>query len=71
MSHECPATGCTAAVGPSMLFCRPHWYMAPKPLRNAVWATWADGAGEGTLAHCQAIRAAVRSVNRKLAEAGR
>jgi hypothetical protein len=51
-----------------MLFCRPHWYMVPKPLRNAVWA---DGAGEGTLAHCQAIRAAVRVVNRKLAEAGR
>jgi hypothetical protein len=71
MSHECPATGCTAAVSPSMLFCRPHWYMVPKPIRNAVWATWADGAGQGTLAHCQAIRAALRVVNRKLAEAGR
>jgi len=54
-----------------MLLCRPHWHMVPKPLRNAVWVTWAGGAGEGTLAHCQAIRAALRVVNRKLAEAGR
>jgi hypothetical protein len=71
VSHECPATGCAAAVSPSMLLCRPHWCMVPKPIRTAVWVTWADGAGQGTLAHCQAIRAAVAVVNRKLTEAGR
>lgn len=71
MSHDCPATGCTAAISPSMLFCWPHWFMVPKPLRYAVSVTWADGAGEGTLAHCQAIRTAVAAVNRRLAEAGR
>ena len=71
MNHDCPAAGCTAAVSPSMLFCPPHWYMVPKPIRTAVWVTWADGAGQGTLAHCQAIRTAVAVVNRKLTEASR
>lgn len=64
MNHECPADGCTRAVSGSMLMCRTHWYAVPKPLRSAVWAAWADGAGQGTLAHCQAIRAAIEAVNR-------
>jgi hypothetical protein len=71
VNHECPAEGCTRTVNVSMLLCRPHWFMVPRPLRNAVWVTWADGAGEGTLAHCQAIRAAIRVVDGKLTEAGR
>ena len=68
MSHECPANGCTAAVSGSMLMCRPHWYMVPKPLRNAVYSAWADGDGAGTPAHGAAILAAVQSVDRKLAQ---
>ena len=71
MSHQCPADGCAQAVTPSVLMCRPHWYLVPKPLRNAVWAAWAEGAGAGTLAHYEAIRAATAAVNRKLAEAAR
>ena len=70
MSHECPATGCTRASARRCCSAARTGHGA-KPLRNAVWVTWADGAGEGTLAHCQAIRAAVGVVNRKLAEAGR
>jgi hypothetical protein len=67
MSHECPATGCTRAVSGSMLMCRPHWYMVPKALRNAVWTAWADGSGAGTPAHRAAILAAIDAVDRKLA----
>jgi len=49
-----------------MLMCRTHWYMVPKPLRNAVWNAWADGFGAGTPEHSEAILAAVDAVNRKL-----
>ena len=68
MSHECPAKGCTQAVSPSMLMCRPHWYMVPRPLRNAVYSAWADGRGAGTPAHRAAILAAIAAVDRKLAQ---
>jgi hypothetical protein len=68
MSHDCPAKGCTRTVNPAMLMCRPHWYMVPKPLRNAVWSAWADGDGAGTPAHSAAILAAIEAVNRKLAQ---
>ena len=68
MSHDCPAQGCTRGVSPSMLLCRPHWYMVPKPLRDAVWAAWADGTGAGSPAHRAAISAAIDAVNRKLAQ---
>jgi hypothetical protein len=63
MDHECPADGCTASVDISMLMCSRHWYMVPKPLRNAVWAAWKRGAGAGTPAHTAAIRAAIDAVN--------
>ncbi len=65
MSHECPAEGCTRAVSVSMLMCRPHWYMVPKPLRNAVLAAWADGGGQGSTAHRAAILLAIEAVNRR------
>ncbi len=42
--------------------CRPHWYQVPKPLRDAVWATWRSGAGAGTPAHTAAIRAAIAAL---------
>jgi hypothetical protein len=50
-----------------MLMCRPHWYMVPRPLRDAVWAAWDDGYGAETPEHRQAIHAAIRAVNDKLA----
>ncbi len=51
-----------------MLMCRPHWYVVPRPLRDAVWTAWANGAGAGSAAHRAAITAAVDAVNRKLAQ---
>lgn len=68
MSHRCPANGCTRNVSPAMLMCRPHWYMVPRPLRDAVWSAWDNGLGAGTAAHREAILAAVEAVNRKLAQ---
>ena len=67
MSHECPANDCTQRVSVEMLMCRQHWYMVPKSLRNAVWNTWQDGAGAGSLAHDRAMDMAIQAVNRKLA----
>jgi hypothetical protein len=58
-SHLCPARGCRTAVSPDRLMCRPHWYAVPKPLRDAVWATWRSGAGAGTADHTAAILAAI------------
>jgi hypothetical protein len=49
-----------------MLMCRPHWFMVPKALRDAVWDAWAGGLGAGSPAHREAILAAVGAVNRKL-----
>jgi hypothetical protein len=49
-----------------MLMCRPHWFMVPKPLRDAVWNAWAGGLGRGSPAHRDAILAAVEAVNAKL-----
>lgn len=65
--HSCPATGCTRRVGQRMLMCRPHWFMVPKLLRDAVWEEYAGGLGAGSPAHRDAVLAATRAVNEKLA----
>lgn len=62
-SHQCPVDRCPVQVGRDRLMCRPHWYAVPKPMRDAVWATWRSGAGAGTPAHTAAITAAVAAVN--------
>jgi len=67
-AHDCPATGCTRRVGRGMLLCRPHWFMVPKALRDAVWDAYAGGLGAGSPAHLEAVSAAVEAVNAKLRE---
>lgn len=66
-AHDCPAKGCTRRVGVRMLMCRPHWYMVPKALRDAVYDAYAGGLGAGSPAHRDAILEAVDAVNAKLA----
>jgi hypothetical protein len=68
--HDCPLRRCPVTVPPERLMCRMHWYQVPKPLRDAVWATWRSGAGAGTPAHGAAIAAAVRAVEARLADSG-
>lgn len=69
-AHDCPARGCTRRVGQRMLFCRPHWFMVPRPFRDAVYDAYAGGLGAGSPAHREAILAAVEAVNAKLAGPG-
>ncbi len=61
-AHRCPAGGCRQKIRAGRLMCRPHWYQVPKPLRDAVWATWRSGAGTGTPAHTAAIGAAIAAL---------
>jgi len=35
----CPCIGCSEKIPHHMLSCRRHWFLAPKPLRDAIWAT--------------------------------
>lgn len=62
-SHLCPANGCHRPISADRLMCRPHWYHAPKPLRDAVWATWRSGTGTGTPEHTKAILAAITAAS--------
>lgn len=43
MKHLCHAAACKTEVPPAMFMCKPHWYMVPKPLRDAIWATYRPG----------------------------
>lgn len=43
MTHVCHAENCNVAVPPKMFMCRQHWFMVPKPLRDAVWAEYRPG----------------------------
>lgn len=61
--HQCPVAACTVAVDAAYLMCRAHWQRVPKPLRDAVWATYADGSGVGSLAYLGAIRAAIEAAD--------
>ena len=52
-----------------MLMCRPHWYMVPKPLRDAVYDAYRGGLGTGSPAHRAAVLDAIGAVNAKLEHA--
>ena len=43
MPHHCHAEGCELIVPPKLLMCANHWFMVPKPLRDAVWRTYRPG----------------------------
>jgi hypothetical protein len=43
MSHACHRPGCKTAVPPRMFACRGDWFALPKPLRDAIWATYRRG----------------------------
>lgn len=68
--HQCPVGICRVQVPAARLMCAPHWYQVPRPLRDAVWASWRSGAGAGTPAHTAAIKAAVAAVERVQATRG-
>jgi len=39
----CALPGCEAEIDRKMLLCKPHWYLAPKPLRDALWTAYKSG----------------------------
>lgn len=39
-THKCPKTGCDVQVPQNMLACRTHWFDLPRPLRQAIKATY-------------------------------
>lgn len=41
--HRCHARNCDVEVPPYLLMCRRHWYMVPKPIRDAVWSEYRTG----------------------------
>lgn len=66
--HVCHALGCNVRVPPKMLMCRRHWYMVPKPLRDAVWGAYVPGQEirkDPTDEYMDVQRAAVDAVARK------
>ncbi len=62
MTHQCPGPECEAEVSYEMLACSRHWYQVPRPIRTAVWRTWANGAGAGTMEHLRAMDRAIASM---------
>jgi hypothetical protein len=45
--HTCHAKNCNKAVPPKMFMCRRHWFMLPKPMRDAVWREYNPGQEQG------------------------
>jgi hypothetical protein len=65
MSHMCHVHGCAIPVPPHMLMCFRHWRQVPRPLQQAVWATYRSGQGQDknpSRAYLAAARAAITAV---------
>lgn len=41
--HTCHAEGCRKTVSERMHMCKSHWWMVPKPLRDALWDAYVHG----------------------------
>ena len=62
MTHWCRARGCSTQVPPKMLMCKRHWFKVPKPIRDAIWATYVPRARKISREHLQNMRAAIDAV---------
>jgi hypothetical protein len=68
MTHLCHAQGCQVEVPPKLLMCKRHWRMVPKPLQEAVWATYRPGqerSKDPTREYLQNAAEAIRAVAEK------
>jgi hypothetical protein len=61
-ASRCPVAGCDAAIDPTRLMCRRHWYAVPRWLRDRVWRTWHSGAGALSPEHRDAVLQALAAV---------
>jgi len=65
MEHLCHAADCAIQVPPKMLMCRRHWFMVPKPIRDAIWSTYRPGQETDknpSEAYLVNMRAAIKAV---------
>lgn len=62
---SCPIEGCTRTKGADRLFCKPHWFLVPAPLRTAINDTWRRRRDPGALS---AYRANVEKARIIIAE---
>lgn len=65
LPHRCPARGCPAQIPQTMLFCRRHWFVVPKDMRDEIWRLYRAEAG--SQAHRAACFEAIEFVNERLA----
>lgn len=43
VKHHCHWPSCEKTVAPRLWGCKTHWYTLPKPIRDAIWATYVPG----------------------------
>lgn len=43
MAHTCHAFNCETSTPPKMFMCAQHWRMVPKPMQDAIWASYTPG----------------------------
>jgi len=68
MAHVCHALGCTVEVPEHIFMHREHWFMVPKPLRDAIWRTYRRGqevTKDPSDEYITAAKAAIAAVARK------
>lgn len=69
--HKCEYPECVHMVESARLFCGRHWAKVPKPLKDAVWATYMarrrmalrPGYEDAKLAHQRAKVDAIRALD--------
>lgn len=69
MKHTCHARNCEVTTPRKMFMCRRHWYMLPKEMRDAVWATYTTGQerdiSKVTREYLVATRTAINYIHEK------
>lgn len=61
--HTCHASDCEVPVPRRMFMCKRHWYMVPKPMRDAIWAAYRPGQERRMDPSSEYIDAAMAAVN--------
>ena len=62
MGHTCHAMLCEVNVPPRMHMCKRHWFMVPKRLRDALWASYRPGQERRMNPSADYLRAAAACV---------
>lgn len=50
-AHHCHFPGCTTPTPRKWLYCKPHWFMVPAPIRRRIWAAY-DALPHGPAGNC-------------------